>query len=491
MSADREALLRELAAVSESIRAITSSLEPEEVLRLVLQRIKTLTQAEALSLLLHDPIRNELVFSATEALRGGSFSRLRAGEPQGVEAFVLRTGRSVRANDPAELRALGLTAELLAAGARGLLAVPVRCCERVAGVLRVDDRYDGGEFTTDDEARLEALAEELAGCRDPAALACDDEALQTLFSRIAATVPSEDVSLLLIDSEGRQRVLGVTRELSKGVIDGVRMPVGRGIAGWVAENRRALRLDHVRSDPRYWSGLEERTGLVPETMLCVPLVMRERLLGVIQLLNKLDGSPFTEDELRLVQTLADHAAVAIENASLYREARRAALTDDLTGLANARHFNERLPELIARGAPLALVVIDLDHFKAVVDRHGHLVGSRTLGQIGRRIAATLRPGDFAARFGGDEFVVILRDTRADDALARAGEIRDAIAAVECLDGTDVDLSGVTASIGVACFPDHAASAEELFHRADQAMYSVKGSGRNAVALASNYVQAPA
>lgn len=483
MSSDRDALLRELAAVSESIRAITSSLEPAEVLRLVLERIKTLAQAEALSLLLHDAPRGELVFSATETLRGGSFSQIEPGEPRGVSAFVARTGRSVRANDAAELLALGLDPAPLTGSGRGVLAVPLRCGDRIAGVLRVGDRYDGGRFTHEDELRLAALADEAAECRDPSELARDAEALQALFGRVAATVPSEDVALTLLDADGAQRVLGVSRELAKGVIDGVRIPVGQGIAGWVAKHREAVRLDQVQSDPRYWSGLEKRTGLAPRTMLCVPLVMRDRLLGVIQLLNKLDGGPFTVDELRLVQTLADHAAVALENAQLYREARQAALTDDLTGLANARHFNERLPELLTRGSALALIVLDLDHFKAVVDGHGHLIGSRTLGQIGRRIAATLRPGDFAARFGGDEFVVILRDTGPEEALARAEELREAIGSMRTLEGTDVDLSDVTASLGVACHPQHASTAEALFHLADQAMYAVKGRGKNAVALA--------
>lgn len=483
MRNERDALLRELAAVSESIRAITSSLEPSEVLRLVLERIKTLAQAEALSLLLHDAARGELVFSATETLRGRSFSELESGMPRGVCASVLRTGRSVRANDAAELRALGLDPSTMAAAGRGVLAVPLRREGKLVGVLQVGDRYGGGAFTEEDEARLALLADGVARDRDPSEYARDPEALRTLFGRVAAAVPSEDLSLTLLDAEGGPRVLGVSRELAKGVIDGVRIPVGQGIAGWVAKHREAVRLDDVRSDPRYWAGLEERTGFAPRTMLCVPLVMRDRLLGVIQILNKLDGGTFTTDELRLVQTLADHAAIALENASLYRAARQAALTDDLTGLANARHFNERLPELLARGGRLALLVLDLDHFKDVVDGNGHLLGSRTLGQIGRRIAATLRPGDFAARFGGDEFVVILRDAGPAEALERAEELRAAIEAMRTLEGTDVDLTQVTASVGVACHPQHASTAEELFHAADQAMYVVKGTGKNAVSLA--------
>src|SRR4029079_281068 len=111
------------------------------------------------------------------------------------------------------------------------------------------------------------------------------------------------------------------------------------------------------------------------TMICVPMISKDTLRGVIQILNKVDNSTFTEAELSLAQRLADHAAIAIENASLYRQAYLAAITDDLTGLGNTRHFNRRLPEMVAAGR-VALIVLDLDNFKAVVDHYGHLIGAR-------------------------------------------------------------------------------------------------------------------
>ena len=184
------------------------------------------------------------------------------------------------------------------------------------------------------------------------------------------------------------------------------------------------------------------------------------------------------------QTLADHAAIAIENASLYHQAYLASITDDLTGLGNTRHFNRSLTELIGRGGLVSLVIFDLDNFKAVVDSYGHLVGCRTIAQIGRTVARLIRPGDVAARFGGDEFVIILPDTDAAGALRhRRGDSRRRSTSTAELEGEGVDLSGVTASVGVASFPEHAADAESLFRAADTAMYSVKRSGKNRVALA--------
>ena len=297
-----------------------------------------------------------------------------------------------------------------------------------------------------------------------------------------AAVPGEASSLLLYDPEGRELVFTASRTLQSGVIDGMRLRCDQGIAGWVARHRQPLRLDDATKDPRYYAGVEQQTHFTPRTMLCVPVVSKDTLLGVIQVINKIDGSTFTEDELHLAQTLADHAAIAIENASLYRQAYVASITDDLTGLGNTRHFNRLLPELVARG-PVALLVLDLDNFKTIVDTYGHLVGSRTIGYIGRIIGHLIRPGDVAARFGGDEFVIILPDTDVDTARGIGETIRAAVETVSTLEGNGVDISTVTASVGVAVFPDHARTAEGLFKAADAAMYAVKRRSKNAVAVA--------
>ena len=122
-------------------------------------------------------------------------------------------------------------------------------------------------------------------------------------------------------------------------------------------------------------------------MICVPMISKDTLRGVIQILNKVDNSTFTEAELSLAQTLADHAAIAIENASLYRQAYVASITDDLTGLGNTRHFHRSLADVLTRGVPVSLIVLDLDNFKAVVDRYGHLAGSARSRRSAARSAA--------------------------------------------------------------------------------------------------------
>src|SRR5690242_10600226 len=169
--------------------------------------------------------------------------------------------------------------------------------------------------------------------------------LRAVLDGIKDFTVAEALSLLLYDRERDELVFAATETLREhalldpSVIEGERLRLGQGIAGWVARNREPVRLDDAGHDPRHYAVIADRTGLTPRSLICVPVVHRDTLFGVIEVINKLDDSAFSDGELRLVQTLADHAAIAIANASLYREARLAAITDDLTGLGNTRRFN--------------------------------------------------------------------------------------------------------------------------------------------------------
>ncbi len=474
--------LSELSAIHESLRALTATLDLPEVLRTVLARIKTVTRAEALSLMLYDAERDELVFVAAETLRERGLVGLTVPPASGIATWAAHHASSVVVPDVTRDARFNAEFDRISGfTTRSVVASPLRHDGRVVGVIELANPYGGGVFHEADRLRLDAVTAALGPRVVCDAIAHNPSALQAMFAEIATAVPSEAASLLVHDAAGHALVFTASRTLLPGGIDGVRLRLDQGIAGWVARHRVALRLDDASTDPRHFSGIAQETGFVPHGMLCVPVVCHDRLLGVVEVMNKLDGSPFTDQELGLVQTLADHAGIAIEHARLYREAEVASITDDLTGLGNTRRFNRLLPELLATGAPLSLIVLDLDNFKAVVDTHGHLVGSRTLAYVGHLIAGAIRPGDHAARFGGDEFVVILPHTDPADGVVVAERIRAAIADARILPSDGVDISAVTASVGVASYPEDAMTSEALFKRADAAMYAAKRHGKNAVA----------
>jgi diguanylate cyclase (GGDEF)-like protein len=180
-------------------------------------------------------------------------------------------------------------------------------------------------------------------------------------------------------------------------------------------------------------------------------------------------------------------ALALDTALHLRRAEELSVTDDLTSLYNSRYLYQVLRRESKRasrsGRPLSLLFLDLDGFKSVNDRHGHLCGSRALVEAASVIRGCARETDVAARFGGDEFALVLPDTGSEGAVAVAERVRERIGAYKFLkasDGLDIHL---TASVGVATLPDVAASAEELIKAADTAMYRVKESGKNGVLLA--------
>lgn len=252
------------------------------------------------------------------------------------------------------------------------------------------------------------------------------------------------------------------------------------VASWIFRNGREFATADLRRDTRV-SG-------VCGAVVAFPLRCRAKTIGAVVILERSAAAaePKVGSVADLLTMALEGPAVALDNALTLRRVEALSVTDDLTQLYNSRYLNQVLRREVKRasrsGRPLSLLFIDLDGFKGVNDTHGHLAGSASLVEAADVIRRSARETDVIARFGGDEFALILPDTGSEGAAAVGDRVRERIAEHAFLAHKGLDIH-LTVSVGVATLPDVAASAEELIRAADVAMYRVKESGKNNVFIA--------
>jgi diguanylate cyclase (GGDEF)-like protein len=312
-----------------------------------------------------------------------------------------------------------------------------------------------------------------------------DSILQTIMEKMAEYFRPDTWSLLMVDEEKDELYFAIAVGAAAEALSQARLKVGEGIAGWVAKHGQMLIVPDVQSDPRFSSRLDEITQLQTRSVICLPLRSKHRVLGVIQLVNA--TVEMSEQELFFLQALCDYAAISIENAKSVEKIQELTITDDCTGLFNARHLHKTLETEVYRSArfgyQFSVIFIDLDHFKQVNDTHGHLVGSRLLAEVGYLIKAQLRLIDFAFRYGGDEFVVLLPQTSKDQAVVVAKRLQDSLRAGTFCSEQGLNLN-LRASMGLATFPNDAQTPQDIIRQADQMMYMVKNTSRDNIGIAS-------
>ncbi len=314
-----------------------------------------------------------------------------------------------------------------------------------------------------------------------------DQVLKTIMEKVNELMSPDTWSLLLVDDKTNELYFQVATGVAAEKLRDVRLKVGEGIAGWVAQTGKSTIVPDVTKDPRFSSAVDKVTNILTQSIICVPIRTKERVLGVIEIINYVGKRKFGEEDLALLQAMADYAAIALENAIHVQRIHELTITDDVTSLYNARHLNFVLETEIYRSNryhyEFSLIFIDLDHFKEVNDTYGHLVGSKLLREIAEVIRGGLRMIDYAFRYGGDEFVILLPQTGKESATVVARRLRQRMSDTRFVVSEGLNLQ-VTASLGLASFPNDASTKAEIIRLADEAMYLVKNTSRNNIAIAN-------
>jgi len=308
-----------------------------------------------------------------------------------------------------------------------------------------------------------------------------DVLLSTVAREVLLVLDHADLVLVyLIEMPRHELALRAVHQRRRhaGVIQG---KTGDLCDQWVLRQRQPLLIRDVRNDFRF----PTQTTLVEDrdvaSLIAAPVISAQRVLGVLRA-ESAGVDAFSGEDLRLLDIVADLAAMAIENMRLYLRMAELAITDDLTGLTVHRYFRERLEEELARarahGGPVSVLLIDLDHFKAYNDTYGHPAGDKLLRAIARTLHQRESSGGLVARYGGEEFAILLNGATREGARVQAEQIRAAIAAqaFTLRQGS----ARVTVSIGVASFPEDGRHPEHVLQAADQRLYQAKARGRNQV-----------
>jgi diguanylate cyclase (GGDEF)-like protein len=314
-----------------------------------------------------------------------------------------------------------------------------------------------------------------------------DQVLRTIMEKIDEFLRPDNWSLLLLDEAKQELYFELAVGKASQALKDVRIKLGQGIAGWVAQHGEVVIVPDTSKDTRFFGKVDEKTKMETRSIVAVPVNFRDTCLGVIELINCVGPEGFDPRDLKLLEALSDFAAIALENARHVKRIHELTIKDDCTSLYNARHMGFILDTEVYRSQrynyEFSIVFIDLDHFKQVNDTHGHLVGSRLLAEMGDALKTNCRLIDFAFRYGGDEFVILLPQTSKDNAINVARRLHRLIRETVWLSKEGLKIR-ITPSVGLAAYPVDSKTKEGLLHLADEAMYLVKNTNRDNVAAAN-------
>jgi diguanylate cyclase (GGDEF)-like protein/putative nucleotidyltransferase with HDIG domain len=485
----------ELHILNEIGRALSSTLEPDALFDRIYSEIRRLLEVESFFIAFEDQQNKEIRF---EVKLANGERRQKYSRPIGnhLVEYVLRTRQPLLIRNHFLEEASRIGFEPLDVPA-SLCAVPLILYDNAIAVMAVlsaqEDAFDEGHIEL-----LRVLASESAIAIENARLFSEEQkksrhlalvnsvsshAIRTLdpeemLSKIAAEIENglayDHIGIAILDYSAKELVIQAEAGSRRNAL-GRRIPLGVGLVGQVA------RTGEVAS-AQEGNGAGSRTVLPGSvSALALPVTYAEQLLGVLYVESE-RHCEFAEQEIRLLRTLADLFAGALHNTLTFQKAQEQAITDGLTGVKTHRFLMEALSSEWKRSTranrPFALVLMDLDRFKFVNDFYGHLEGDVVLQRVGHILEQNCRRSDVVARYGGDEFVILMPETTIEQARQLANKLRGWVASDPLLRDKNI-----TASFGIAGFPVHGSTPQELIQVADSSMYLSKHQGGNSVSSA--------
>lgn len=485
----------ELHILNDIGRALSSTLEPDALFDRIQSEIRRLFDAESFFIAFHDQKAHEVRFEVEMVNAERRPKRTRPDGNHLVE-YVVRTRQPLLIRDhfAEEAQRLGFQPQRTAGS---MSVVPLILYDEAIGVMAVysqqERAFDEGHIEL-----LRVLASEAAIAIENARLFSAEQrksrqlalinnvsnhAIATLnpeemLSRIALEIenglPYDHIGIAILDYSAKELAIQAEAGTRRDAL-GRRIVLGEGLVGQVARSGEiAIVREANAATPR---------TVLPDSVsaIALPVIYAEQLLGVLYVESS-EPCDFPEQEIQLLRTLADLFAGALHNALTFQKAQEQAITDGLTGVKTHRFLMEALSSEWKRSTranrPFALVLMDLDRFKFVNDFYGHLEGDVVLQRVGHILEQNCRRSDVVARYGGDEFVILMPETNVEQARQLASKLRGWVASDPLLRDKNI-----TASFGIAGFPVHGSTPQELIQIADSSMYLSKHQGGNSVSSA--------
>jgi diguanylate cyclase (GGDEF)-like protein len=476
-------------------QAISSRLDPDEILRTVHKELGQLFEVESFIIAFQEGNEIRFEFQVIEGVLQPKHSRK---QTNALTEHILRTGQPLLIQSEMDKARARLGLVPTGKGAKSYCGVPIVVGGRPAGVMAALSYTHEFAYDERDVEVMQTAAGQVAVSIENARLFAQEQTraqyLKFLNNVSNAAISSQDAELMLAEIIAQVQKNFKFDHIGIGVLDYAtkeieikaeagtseqallrRFPLGYGIVGRVARTNDTVLLQQLATAPE-----AQLQTVLPgaNSVLCIPIAYGETLLGVLNVESARENA-FLQQEVLILRTLADLLATALHNAFVFQKMQQQSITDSLTGIKTRRFFLESLQSEWKRasrtGRPFSIVLIDLDNFKEVNDTLGHLEGDLVLARVARLLEQKCRQSNVVARYGGDEFVILMPETSLEQGQVLSERLRLWLATDPMLNQHQI-----TGSFGLATYPIHGTSAEEVLRVADAGMYVSKHAGGNRV-----------